>query len=488
MPAVGPQGSRTGPLIAAVIFLIGFVTSLIFAFVFGVALNKETERYKQLDDRSKLYYGQTTGARFDELKKDINNDPALDDKTMLGAAIKDSSDLAQFVAGSQSSTTRPTEAIGVVRNKLNDISGKLPSLSLPADVSVLDALDAIGEYAAAQQQLADQRKAVADDAAKKSESAIANAQITTDKAKQDSADAAAAVQKALDDNQKVHTDYQARLSQYAQTMDQERRSFNDELKKREISEGDLNKKISLKDQELEAARAKLQGKRISPEENIVRQADGQILSLSPDDNICYINLGAGDHILPGMTFAVYSRHEGIPPLGDGLSQENMPAGLGTIEVQQVDADTSQCRILPTSTGLNRISVGDLIANLVYDRNVKYNFRVYGNFNLSQSPHPTEAQGQRDREKIEALVRMWGGRLQSKVDIDTDFVVMGTEPEVQSFTADELTDPYNVRLKADQEAELKRYNDIITTARELHIPIMNQNRFLYFCGYYDQAQR
>ena len=67
--------------------------------------------------------------------------------------------------------------------------------------------------------------------------------------------------------------------------------------------------------------------------------------------------------------------------------------------------------------------------------------------------------------------MWGGRLQSKVDIDTDFVVMGTEPQVQSFTADELTAPITFALKADQEAELKRYNDIITTARELHIPIM-----------------
>jgi hypothetical protein len=488
MPSVGPQGSRVGTLAAAAtIFCIGFVASTVLAFVFGVSLTKKTEENKQLTDRSKQYFGETTGPRFEELIKIAKSDPRLQDKTVLGASIQDSSDLAQFVAGNQMSTTRPTEAIGVVRQKLADISVKLPSINLPADVSVVDALDALSEYAASQEQLADQRKAVADDAAKKSELAIANAQTVADKAKQDSADAADAVQKALDQVQKTHTDYQARLSQYAQTMDQERRSFNDELKKREIADSDLNKKLSLQSQELEATRAKLAGKHLSPEEVIVRQADGQILSVASTD-ICFINLGSGDHILPGMTFQVYSRHEGIPPLGDGLSAENMPTGLGSIEVQQVDTDTSQCRILPNGYGINRINVGDLIANLVYDRNVKYNFRVYGQFNLSQSPHPTEAQGERDREKIEALVVLWGGKLQPKVDIDTDFVVMGSEPVVQSFSADELTDPYNVRLKADQEAELKNYNDIITTARELHIPIMNQNRFLYFCGYYDQAQR
>jgi len=34
--------------------------------------------------------------------------------------------------------------------------------------------------------------------------------------------------------------------------------------------------------------------------------------------------------------------------------------------------------------------------------------------------------------------------------------------------------------------LKAYDDVLNQAKELHIPIMNQNRFLYFCGYYENA--
>jgi hypothetical protein len=33
-----------------------------------------------------------------------------------------------------------------------------------------------------------------------------------------------------------------------------------------------------------------------------------------------------------------------------------------------------------------------------------------------------------------------------------------------------------------------YNDVVARARELNIPILNQNRFLYYIGHFEQAQR
>jgi hypothetical protein len=200
------------------------------------------------------------------------------------------------------------------------------------------------------------------------------------------------------------------------------------------------------------------------------------------DDVAYINLGSGDHIVPGMTFEVYDKRDGVPRLGDGMSPEDMPVGLGSVEVESVDHASSQVRV--TLEPNQHITEGDLIANLVYDRNVKYNFYVYGKFDLGQTRHPTD----QDRDKILALIAHWGGRLQKTINVDTDFVVMGAEPTVEDFTQDQLEDPFFVRKKNDEEADLKAYNDILSKARDLHIPVMNQNRFLYFVGYYDNALR
>jgi hypothetical protein len=129
-------------------------------------------------------------------------------------------------------------------------------------------------------------------------------------------------------------------------------------------------------------------------------------------------------------------------------------------------------------------VGDVIANLVYDRNTKYNFYIYGKFDIGQTGRPNDS----DRQKIEALVTRWGGKVQPEINVDTDFVVMGAEPKVEAFTTDDLQDPFKVKLQQNELADQKAYNGILDRANQLHIPIVNQNRFLYFVGYYDSAQR
>ena len=76
----------------------------------------------------------------------------------------------------------------------------------------------------------------------------------------------------------------------------------------------------------------------------------------------------------------------------------------------------------------------------------------------------------------------------KVNVSTDFVVLGVEPVVPAFTTEELEDPVNKKKLEDAQAEQVAYQDILQTAGELNIPVMNQNRFLYYVGYYDQAKR
>jgi hypothetical protein len=215
---------------------------------------------------------------------------------------------------------------------------------------------------------------------------------------------------------------------------------------------------------------------------VVRQSDGKIVRV-PNDSVCYINLGAGDQITAGLTFEVYAKADGVPALPENVTgDEQLPVGKASIEVTHVGVTSSECRIVKIQPGAI-ISEGDLIANLVYDPHVKYNFFVFGNFDLAENGRPNA----NDAAFIKQLITQWGGKLIDKVDVDTDFVVLGAEPVIPNFSKDDLTPENQAKLDAANKAA-EAYQEIRQEAKDLHIPILNQNRFLYYVGYYDQAKR
>jgi hypothetical protein len=480
MPPVGPQGSRGGLITAVVVFTIGFVTATIFAIYFGVALNKEQDLRKTDLTRSRKIYLDATSPRIVALETEAAGNPNLREKTAMAAAIDETQQLSEVISGqSSAATTQPTVSVERAHEALSEAAAKT-GITLPGDLA--GAVEALATYAAGQAQQADDlRKAQVEgaaDAARKiaeTSKVAQDAQANIDKENE-------AQKQALDQAEKMHADYNAKLAEYSTNIDKERQQYNDSLKKLEATVADKDKRIDTLKKQYETLENKLAGRRLSVTEPIVRRSAGTINSVASED-VVYIDLGAGEHVLPGMTFEVYNRHDGIPRLGDGMSPDNMPVGEGSIEVESVGEYSSQCRVIKTEVG-RHINQGDLIANLVYDRNTKFNFVVYGKFDLAQTDQPKDA----DREKIEALITKWGGKLQPKINVDTDFVVMGAEPKVDTFTADDLQDPFNVSLKQTQEAELQAYTDVLNQAKEYHIPVMNQNRFLYFCGYYENAQQ
>ena len=235
--------------------------------------------------------------------------------------------------------------------------------------------------------------------------------------------------------------------------------------------------------DLKVATDKIAGHRPDVTNAVVRHADGKIIRL-PGNDICYINLGQGDQVTPGLTFEVYDKATGVPGIpANVVDDENLPVGKASIEITRVGDTSSECRIVNTAPGAT-LSEGDLIANLVYDANTKYNFYVYGEFDLSGSGHPNQA----DTAVIQRLVTQWGGRLTDQVNVDSYFVVLGAEPQLLSFTKEELDLPLNADKAEKAKAALDKYQDIRQAALDMHIPILNQNRFLYYVGYYDQAKR
>jgi hypothetical protein len=488
MPPVSPQGSRGGLITAVVIFTIGFVASTIFAIYYGVALGKAEEEVKKQAELSKTYYLDTTNAKVTELNADRNNNPNLKEKTVLAASIYNTDELAKRILGASTPTTRPALAAeNAADDVLAQINSKVTGAAVP-NGSLVEAIEALTNLVKQQQDTVAAANAGQQAQKDRVDAAIKDAQDKIDTASKNVATAQSEAQSAKDEAQAAQKLYNDKFTDASAQIDKERQDFNDRLKKAELQIEAREKELDLAKKQMVALETKLTIKRVDPADRMVRQPDGAILTVASDD-IVYINLGLGDHVVSGMTFEVYDKHDGIPPLGDGLSEENMPVGEASIEVQHVLGTSSQCRVTKLEPG-KRIIEGDLIANLVYDRNVKYNFIVYGNFSLSGISQP----GPADAETIKALVVRWGGKVQKAdnitaedVNVDTDFVVMGAEPVVGDLDPNE-TDVFKIKKHTDEVAAQKAYNDVLNKARELHIPIMNQNRFLYFCGYYDLAAR
>ena len=288
--------------------------------------------------------------------------------------------------------------------------------------------------------------------------------------------------KAISDETSLGSTKDDQIKALQATADQQVKDAQEQQLKLQAQVADANRKSRDLQQQVDVANNKLSVLRVDTNKPILQQPDGHVVRL-PGGNICFIDLGYGDQISPGLTFEVFDKVSGIPAPGDPTNDDNLPKGVASIEVTHVGATSSECRIIDQTPG-QAMSEGDPIVNLVYDKNTKYKFLVFGNFDLAQTGKPVAA----DAEIIKRLITQWGGGITKDVNVDTDFVVLGAEPTIPEFSKDDLADPIN-KAKFDQAtADAAAYDEIKGKAKDLRIPILNQNRFLYFVGYYEQARR
>jgi len=281
-------------------------------------------------------------------------------------------------------------------------------------------------------------------------------------------------------------DYQKTKDQSIQQIEanfaNERKQLQDSQNQAQVQIAELTQKLNAANTQISTLQTKLGENRINTQDPITRHPDGRIVRIPSKDTV-YINLGSAESVTPGLTFEVYDKIDGIPPAGDATNNDHLPKGKAAIEVVHVGPTSSECRIIRTTIG-QTISEGDLIANLVFDPNNKYNFVIFGDFDLDQNGVATP----QDAEVMKRLVTQWGGTIMDTVNVNTDFVVLGKEPVVPTFSKEELQDPFNAKKLQDAQASADAYAKVRDTAKELHIPILNQNRFLYLTGYYEMAKR
>jgi hypothetical protein len=191
--------------------------------------------------------------------------------------------------------------------------------------------------------------------------------------------------------------------------------------------------------------------------------DGKIISVDDSTKTVIINLGKTDHVYRGLTFAVYDKSLPIPRSGKGKAN---------IEVFDVQQDVSVARITE-SDKRDPVMADDTIANLIWKADAPREFVVAGDFAFGEGA-----------PSIKELVRKWGANVAENVSITTNYLVLGTAPRVPAKpTVEEMAADPRAKEKYDAAAlKLQQYNEILSQAKTLSIPVFDLERFLDFIGY------
>lgn len=205
-----------------------------------------------------------------------------------------------------------------------------------------------------------------------------------------------------------------------------------------------------------------------PEESLV---DGHVIAIDAADGTAMIDLGKGDKIRVGLTFAVYAEPSAIRADENG----DYPRGKATLEIIRIDDDTSICRVIGERSG-NPVVRGDVIANAVYDPNKTYKFLLVGNFDANRDGVATEA----EQAGIAAMVQGWGGTVTDDLTGDVDFLVMGQRPTLPPEPP--IDAPIAIVEQFVQAQQIiSRYDKLFDQASSTSIPVLNENRLRTLIG-------
>lgn len=473
-------GSKNGLVIWSVFATVIGLGSLIWGFISFAQANKAQDdleaaqrSYNEIIDRAGL-----SGANVAALKE-VAGDSARGYSGMkyLDIAVQQKNDLAMLVGGSNDDQKARSDAEKAVAEaqKVAGPGATIPTTLNGALKGMTEVVNArIAENAALAEQLEEANKAR--DAALAEKATIM--QIADEKV-------AAATTEAAE-SQKTADEYaKAQDSQLADQTEQR------VAKERELLDTSTqsNERIVELQQQLASVQAQLDQRNADmakyrvPTNQILTAADG-VITRTPGTDRVFINLGRGDQIAPGMTFEVYDKLGAPNVAADNPDDDRLLKGKASIEVIAPQQGISECRVVRVSPGAT-ITEGDPILNVVYDKNVKFNYYVFGKFNLDYAGEAND----RDTEIVKRLISGWGANVTDEINSKTDFVVLGQEPEVPAYSQEELaTQPELAYQKEQAEQALDVYTEVKARANALNIPILNQTRFLYLIGYYDEAAR
>jgi regulator of replication initiation timing len=481
--AVSTTGSRNLLTAWAVTASVLGLGSLIWAVISYTQANKAEKDLKDLGARYKdvIDVAGLSGDDFTQLKA-IKDDASrgYGGMPLLQIARRQTEALTTLIAGAGAANDKIAIAdIEAEQKKAVEAGGK------DVTIGTSSLKDTLSTLTAAVTTLKADKEALT--------KSLTEAQASAKAAEEDRAKIDAAANDKVASAVKTATDADARATAYSSDRDaaltEAQKLTADVTQKGVLSAEEMNNQMNALRQQNAALKHELDDRNAQlgrfrvPTDQILKQADGVIVRTTGSDRVV-INLGRGDHIAAGMTFEVFDKL-GVPTVREGEpSDDKLLKGKASIEVVKTEAGISTCRVVRQSPGL-AITEGDPIVNVVYDKNVPLNFMVYGKFNLDYKGDAND----RDTDIVRRLIGGWGANVADKLDAKTDFVVLGEEPVVPDYSADQLArEPEKAFEKEQAETALEQFTDLRAKAQQLNIPVLNQTRFLYMIGYYEEGKR
>ncbi|MHC4394973.1 MAG: BRCT domain-containing protein [Planctomycetota bacterium] len=341
----------------------------------------------------------------------------------------------------------------------------------------------------------------------------------------------------------IKSDYNSLKALMEQTTEQQVKTLMDQLDQERVehrNSQDLLRKaqaeLMIAADKMKDIQAQFQAIVPSPDKEIASvKPDGKIILIDDRSGIVHLNLGSDDRVYRGLTFAVYDKNMPLPRDGKGKAEievfdvmKNISAArimpsmdyekaLNELLGENIDAATIMLSLEKPAKERTRdfeefaegsvqrlrilndfaaayderknkrpIAPGDVIANLIWERDRKNVFVVAGDFDLNGDAFIDEDAV----DKIRTLIRKWGGRVTDTVSTETDFLILGRPPRVLPKPTFEILEVDPMAMEK-YEASLQRLADyklIQNRAGVLHIPLFNAERFLYFIGYKVQSTK
>jgi len=263
-----------------------------------------------------------------------------------------------------------------------------------------------------------------------------------------------------------------------QTSEQQAQTLRAQLEEERDKAANLKWELLKTREELKMAQDRMKGalerlqqiKPLPEREVTAYQPDGKVILIDEQAGIVHLSIGIDDHVYQGLTFSVYDRHTPIPEDGKGKAE---------VEVFGVAKNFSTARII-NSQKKNPIALEDNVANLIWDPDKTSVFVVVGEFDIDGD----ERIDYDGIERVKALIEDWGGAVADEISIDTDYLVLGSQPRVPPKpTFEDLErDPMANRKYDAAQQRLNNYMEVQDRAQTLWIPIFSYERFLYFIGY------
>ncbi len=245
----------------------------------------------------------------------------------------------------------------------------------------------------------------------------------------------------------------------------------DKLKQKHMELTETQAKLGETEKSLGEAIGKLDVIRPRPDsEAVAYKPDANIIRVDLKNGLVILDIGTDNHVYRGLTFAVYDRSLPIPEDGQGKAE---------LEVFQVDSKVSVARIVKSNIK-DPVFQGDIVANLIWDSTSSNRFVVLGAFDYNDdgTVDPDGA------KRIEEIITRWGGKIDTDITIDTDFVILGQTPKPMAKTPTQEEIDLDSGLLARYEESVravKQFDILLAKAKTLSIPVFSQKRFFYLIG-------